>query len=76
MASDPPDAEAGRLLGGDGEMQSAMGLAPDAFFQVIKQVGNYNEIFERHLVPVGLSRRDSANASWRDGGIIYAPPAR
>ena len=76
MVADPPDAEAGRLLGGDGEQQSAMGLAPDAFYQVIKQVGNYNEIFERHLVPVGLSRRDSANAGWRDGGLIYAPPAR
>ena len=76
VVADPPDAEAGRLLGGDGEQQSAMGLAPDAFYQVIKQVGNYNEIFERHLAPVGLSRRDSANASWRDGGLIYAPPAR
>lgn len=38
------DAEAGRLLGGEGELQSLMGLAPDAFYQVIKQVGNYNDI--------------------------------
>ena len=76
MAASPPDAEAGRLLGLEGELQTAMGLAPDAFYQVIKQVGNYNDIFERHLVPVGLSRLDSANASWRAGGLIYAPPAR
>ena len=76
MRADPPDAEAARLLGGDGELQTAMGLDPDAFYQVIKQVGNHNDIFERHLVPVGLSRAGSANASWRDGGLIYAPPAR
>ena len=76
MAASPPDAEAARLLGAEGELQTAMGLAPDAFYQVIKQVGNYNEIFERHLVPVGLSRKGTANASWHDGGLIYAPPAR
>ena len=76
MVADPPDAEAARLLGLEGELQTAMGLAPDAFYQVIKQVGNYDDIFERHLVPVGLSRQGSANAGWRDGGLIYAPPAR
>ena len=76
MAANPPDAEAARLLGGEGELQSAMGLDPDAFFQAIKQVGNYNDIWERHLVPVGLVRAGSANASWLDGGLIYAPPAR
>ena len=63
MVADPPDAEAARLLGVEGELQTAMGLAPDAFYQVIKQVGNYNDIFEHHLVPVGLSRQGSANAS-------------
>ena len=76
MAANPPDAEAARLLGGEGELQSAMGLAPDAFFQAIKQVGNYNDIWERHLVPVGLVRAGSANASWLDGGLMYAPPGR
>ena len=76
MAANPPDAEAGRLLGGEGELQSVMGLAPDAFLQAIKQVGNYNEIYERNLGPVGLTRTGSANAGWQDGGLIYAPPAR
>ena len=76
MAANPPDAEAGRLLGGEGELQSVMGLASDAFLQVIKQVGNYDEIYERNLGPVGLTRAGSANAGWQDGGLIYAPPAR
>ena len=77
MAADPPDAEAARLLGAaDDEQQSNMGLAPDAFYQVIAQVGNYDEIYSRHLNPVGLTREGSANAGWLDGGLIYAPPAR
>ena len=76
MAANPPDAEAGRLLGGEGELQSVMGLDPDAFLQAIKQVGNYDEIYERNLGPVGLTRAGSANAGWQDGGLIYAPPAR
>jgi len=65
-----------RLLGGEGELQSAMGLSPDAFYNVISQVGNYSEIFERNLGPVGLVREGSANAGWQEGGLIYAPPAR
>ena len=77
MAASPPDAEAARLLGAaDDEQQSNMGLAPDAFYQVILQVGNYDEIYSRHLNPVGLTREGSANAGWLDGGLIYAPPAR
>jgi general L-amino acid transport system substrate-binding protein len=77
MAASPPDAEAARLLGAaDDEQQSNMGLAPDAFYQVIAQVGNYDEIYSRHLNPVGLTREGSANAGWLDGGLIYAPPAR
>ena len=76
MAANPPDAEAGRLLGGEGELQSVMGLDADAFLQVIKQVGNYDEIYTRNLGPVGLTRAGSANAGWQDGGLIYAPPAR
>ena len=76
MASGQIDAEAVRLLGGEGELQSAMGLAPDAFYQVVRQVGNYDEIYTRHLVPVGLQRAGSPNARWSEGGLIYAPPAR
>ncbi|MEE2769382.1 MAG: amino acid ABC transporter substrate-binding protein, partial [Actinomycetota bacterium] len=70
------EAEVGRLLGGDGELQTGMGLSADAFYQVIKQVGNYSDIYDRNLNPVGLYREGSANAGWLDGGLIYSPPAR
>ena len=70
------DAETVRLLGGVGELQTRMGLRPDAFYDVVRQVGNYGEIYDRHLVPVGLSRAGTPNALWTEGGLIYAPPAR
>jgi general L-amino acid transport system substrate-binding protein len=68
--------EVGRLLGGDGELQTVMGLSADAFYQVIKQVGNYGEVYDSNLNPVGLYREGSSNAGWLDGGLIYSPPAR
>ncbi len=72
----PDDDEIGRLLGGEGELQTAMGLPADAWFQAVSQVGNYDEIFSRNLNPVGLERAGSLNASFLEGGLIYAPPAR
>lgn len=70
------DPEAGRLFGDEGELQTKMGLNADAFYQVIKQVGNYDEIYSRNLNPVGLVREGSLNARFNEGGMIYAPPAR
>ncbi|MFQ5554907.1 MAG: amino acid ABC transporter substrate-binding protein, partial [Acidimicrobiia bacterium] len=70
------DPEAGRLFGGEGELQTKMGLNADAFFQVISQVGNYDEIYSNNLNAVGLSRAGSLNARFNEGGMIYAPPAR
>ncbi len=45
--------------------------------QVISQVGNYGEIFDRNVGPntaFGLSR--GVNALWTDGGLLYSPPYR
>ena len=69
------DGEVSRLLGAtEDELQTKMGLPADAFYQVIKQVGNYAEVYDRHLTPLGLER--GLNALYGDGGILYAPPAR
>jgi general L-amino acid transport system substrate-binding protein len=70
------DGEVVRLLGGEGELQTAMGLSADAWLNAVSQVGNYDEIYSRNLNPVGLTREGSFNASYVDGGLIYAPPAR
>jgi general L-amino acid transport system substrate-binding protein len=41
---------------------------------VIAQVGNYAEMWERNLTPLGLERE--ANALVRDGGLMWAPSFR
>jgi general L-amino acid transport system substrate-binding protein len=77
MAANSEDGEVLRLLGtGEDQLQSAMGLEPDAWLNAVSQVGNYDEIYSRNLNPVGLFREGSLNASFVDGGLIYAPPAR
>ena len=74
---DDIDPELGRLFGSvDGSLQEGMGLPADAFYQVIKQVGNYDEIFGNNLNPLKIFRDGTYNAQWTDGGLIYAPPAR
>ncbi|HEY5727938.1 MAG TPA: amino acid ABC transporter substrate-binding protein [Acidimicrobiia bacterium] len=55
-------------------LDPGLGLPPDFAYQVISQVGNYGEIFERNLAPLGLER--GINALWIDGGLLYAPPYR
>ena len=77
MVANPPDPEAGRLLGvGEDELQTKMGLPADAFAQAIRQVGNYDEIYVNNLAALGFTRAGSANARWTEGGLVYAPPAR
>ena len=55
-------------------LDPGLGLPPDFAAQVVTQVGNYGEIFEEHLAPLGLER--GVNALWVDGGLLYAPPYR
>jgi len=65
------------VVGSDGTsavFDPGLGLPTDFAYQVIKQVGNYGEIFERNLAPLGLAR--GVNALWFDGGLMYAPPYR
>ena len=77
-ASDPQDPEVRRLLGIEGEFGTILGLEPDFVIDVILAVGNYGEIYERHLGPAGtdIPRAGTLNALWSDGGLIYAPPWR
>ncbi|MAU10417.1 MAG: amino acid ABC transporter substrate-binding protein [Anaerolineaceae bacterium] len=74
---DSEDPSIGRLLGiGDNISGEYLGLENDFMVEVIRQVGNYGEIYERNLAPLGLSRDGSVNALWNNGGLIYAPPFR
>jgi len=53
-----------------------LGLDAEAFYRVIKQVGNYQEIFESNLTPIGLTLAGSPNDLWTNGGLMYNPPFR
>jgi general L-amino acid transport system substrate-binding protein len=58
-------------------ISNELGIADDAMVAVIQAVGNYGEIFDRHLgpdSPLGLER--GINALWTNGGIQYAIPFR
>lgn len=73
--SDNPSIK--RLMGIEGEMGEALGLANEWAYNVIAQVGNYGEIYERNVgveTPLGLER--GLNALWKDGGLMYAMPIR
>ena len=66
-----------RMLGTDGSQGAELGLSNDWAYQIIKQVGNYGEIFERNIgvnTPLGISR--GLNALWTKGGLLYSPPFR
>lgn len=75
LGSDDPVIQ--NLLGETGELGSGMGLANDWCYQVIRQVGNYAEIYDRNLgpgTPFDLPR--GLNSQWTDGGLLYSPPFR
>jgi len=76
MAASPLQAVQ-RFLGLSGDSYKGLGLASNWAYQVIKQVGNYGECFERNLgasSPLKLKR--GLNNLWNKGGILYAPPIR
>jgi general L-amino acid transport system substrate-binding protein len=81
QAQNPDSPPIGNLLGAPTEegapFDPGFGLDPDFMVNVIAAVGNYGEIFERHVgpnSPLGLER--GQNALWTEGGLHYAPPAR
>ena len=83
MAANPPNNTVARLLGVgfDGGPPTNLGIGhgkiASTFMQsVIDQVGNYGEAYRLTLEQVGLTRAGSLNASYLDGGLIYAPPMR
>ncbi len=66
-----------RLLGLEQDFGSALGLSIDWMQNVIRSVGNYREIFERHFgAQTGAAMLRGPNALWSQGGLLYAPPVR
>ena len=66
-----------RLIGTEGEHGAQLGLDPQWCARIIRQIGNYGEVYNKHIgpdTPIGLAR--GINALWTEGGLIYAPPVR
>ncbi len=75
MSSKDPAVQ--RFLGTSPGMGKALGLDDKWAYNIVKQVGNYGEIFERNVgpdTPLGLER--GLNALWTEGGLMYAAPIR
>ncbi len=75
LQSTNPDVR--RLLGVTGDFGPMLGLDRRWAYHAIRAVGNYGEIYHRHLgpeTPIRLER--GLNNLWNRGGLIYAPPMR
>ncbi|MBS9769703.1 MAG: transporter substrate-binding domain-containing protein [Trichodesmium erythraeum GBRTRLIN201] len=59
-----------RFLGIEGNLGETLGLPNDFAVNIINQVGNYSEIYDRHFSGIEGDR----NSLWSDGGFLYSPP--
>ena len=72
-----PNPSIQRMLGVQAGFGKALGLEESWAYNIIKQVGNYGESFERNLGKdsrIGLER--GLNDLWFRGGLMYAIPLR
>jgi general L-amino acid transport system substrate-binding protein len=51
-----------------------LGLDDEWAYRAIQAVGNYGELFDRYVRPLGVER--GPNRLYRDGGLMYALPFR
>ena len=72
-----PNPEVKRMLGVEGKFGEGLGISNDWVVNIIKQVGNYGEVFDRNVgagSPLKLPR--GLNNLWTKGGLQYGPPIR
>ena len=75
--ADSPNAMVQRLLGKSGDFGKLMGLDNAWAMQIIKQVGNYAESYERNVgMGSSLKLERGPNALWSQGGLMYPIPFR
>jgi general L-amino acid transport system substrate-binding protein len=63
-----------RVVGTSGDVGKTLGVDNDWLVRAVKAVGNYGEMYQRNISPLGIER--GQNALWKDGGLMYAPPLR
>jgi len=72
LKSTNPDIR--RLLGNEGDMGKALGVDNKWAVNIVKGVGNYGEMWDRTVAPLGIPR--GINNLWNKGGLHYPPPIR
>jgi general L-amino acid transport system substrate-binding protein len=65
-----------RILGTSGDFGAKIGLGNDWAYNAIKAVGNYGEIWDRHLGADGLGMKRGKNELHTNGGLLISPPFR
>ena len=70
--SNNPDVQ--RFVGKTGDLGKMLGVDPLWAVNVVKQVGNYAEVWDRNITPMGVQR--GPNNLWNKGGLQYPPPMR
>ncbi|WP_160300140.1 amino acid ABC transporter substrate-binding protein [Devosia limi] len=66
-----------RILGVEGDFGAPLGLKAEFMSNVIRAIGNYSELYDRHFGPqTGAALLRGQNALWSNGGLLYAPPVR
>ncbi len=71
------DPQIQRFLGVTPGMGKALGLDDKCFYNIVKQVGNYGEIFDRNVGPnTPLALERGLNDLWTRGGLMYSAPFR
>jgi general L-amino acid transport system substrate-binding protein len=66
-----------RFLGVSPGYGKALGLDEKWAYNIIKQVGNYGEVFDRNVGPkTPLKLERGLNALWTNGGLMYSYPFR
>ncbi|MGV8844426.1 MAG: amino acid ABC transporter substrate-binding protein [Pseudomonas sp.] len=77
MAKTTKNPDIARLLGAEGEFGKDLKLPKDWAVKIVKQVGNYGEVFTRNVGAASdLKIERGLNALWNKGGLQYAPPVR
>ena len=72
MTSTNPNVR--RLLGLEGDMGKALSLDNKWAYNIVRQVGNFGEMWDRDIDVLGVPR--GINNLWTKGGLQYAPPLR
>ena len=77
MLAESPSPSVQRLLGKTGELGPAVGLDRAWLLNAVKAVGNYGEIYDRHLGDGSQVRLPRGyNRLWNRGGLLWSPPIR